>query len=201
MDNLFKKIYFNDNLKQKLIEYLLTKNVNIDWENILNKYISKNDIDILKQIKNKIWIDKSEEYYIENNIMEYYTTLINKYNLYDKNIIIMDIKNILSENLNNILIEKINSLKTLLNIYNFKYSISTDIKIIRKYDFIIPVASLTYNQQELNSLNKEKLIIDNYFSICIDSEYIYLYNLIHLIENYLYDDNTEKYDYEYIFLN
>lgn len=47
-----------------------------------NKLIeSENDIGILKKIKSLVWVDKSYDYFVDNNVkyFKYYASLLNKY--------------------------------------------------------------------------------------------------------------------------
>lgn len=205
----FQKIYTSENAKNILIKYLLKRNNNIDWSNFLEKNFGRPDLYILKKIKSALWIDKDEEYELYDSLLyiDYYTKLLNKYDLKKKNISILTYINseLFPEYLIKTLNRKINILEQVLNIYSIEYkSYDNIIEAYNNSEFIVLTGSITIPSiesleiKELFNKNINKLILDNEYSIVKNIDEIKAYNIIHLIENYLYDEDSSIYKYYYV---
>lgn len=204
-----QKIYTSENAKNILIKYLLKQNNNIDWSNFLEKNFGRPDLYILKKIKSALWIDKDEEYELYDSLLyiDYYTKLLNKYDLKKKNISILTYINseLFPEYLIKTLNRKINILEQVLNIYSIEYKLYDNIiEAYNNSEFIVLTGSITIPSiesleiKELFNKNINKLILDNEYSIVKNIDEIKAYNIIHLIENYLYDEDSSIYKYYYV---
>ena len=173
---------------QILTKYLTEKiNNNINWFEVINKYITsldniekylnnsadekdKNNIEkFIKRVKLLGWIDKSDpiESSLRDYYNEYYTKLINKYNYKNKYVCLLckyrDENNKLCKLYsNNTDIydykERVSILDNILTFKGIEHKITTEISEANNYDIIILISQFEYGEEELKQIDKSKFI-------------------------------------------
>lgn len=189
-------------------------NKHTSWLKLIDRFLT-NDIDLntfLKTIKGHYWAYKDDGLVMTttNKYLKYYTELVMTKNVHGKTITIL-FTNLddYSELIKNDYKERLEILETILQLKNYKYDISDNIDKANEYDYIIPLTSFAVNSSDLERLDKNKLyyVGDNNYTIIklknnkTKDELKYLYDLVHIILNYLLDDKDDKiYNYNYIYI-
>ena len=198
---------------KELTKFLTEKiNKNINWNEIINKFITsldsvesylngssdekdkKNIEKFIKRVKLLGWIDKSDpiESTTRDYYNEYYTKLIMQTNYKNKHIGILYKE---TDNINSFVFnysERVDVLDNLLTFKGISHTITNEVAEVNKTDIIIILTQFEYDNEELKRIDKNKLITPT-------DEY---YNIIHTKENK--DDNetdeTIKTTYDFIHL-
>ena len=198
---------------KELTKFLTEKiNKNINWNEIINKFITsldsvgsylngspdekdkKNIEKFIKRVKLLGWIDKSDpiESTTRDYYNEYYTKLIMQTNYKNKHIGILYKE---SDNINSFVFnysERVDVLDNLLTFKGISHTISNEVAEVNKTDIIIILTQFEYDNEELKRIDKNKLITPT-------DEY---YNIIHTKENKEDNetDETIKTTYDFIHL-
>lgn len=198
---------------KELTKFLTEKiNKNINWNEIINKFITsldsvgsylngssdekdkKNIEKFIKRVKLLGWIDKSDpiESTTRDYYNEYYTKLIMQTNYKNKHIGILYKE---SDNINSFVFnysERVDVLDNLLTFKGISHTISNEVAEVNKTDIIIILTQFEYDNEELKKIDKNKLITPT-------DEY---YNIIHTKENKKDNetDETIKTTYDFIHL-
>ena len=190
-----------------LVNFLRNEiNPNIKWYKVAEAFLN-NTIDIekfLTIVKRYAWIDKDIGIVDKfNEHLKYYTEL-----LMSKNVTNMKI-GILYTDLNNYSIytqndykDRLEALEIVLKLRRCEYEVCNNIDEANKKDCIIPLTSFAIDCNELERLDKNKLFYignNNYTIINKKSETMsYLFDVFHITLNYIYDNDSKKYNYNYM---
>lgn len=183
-------------IKTKLIDYMLTVNENINWEDFFNQNGTLSDTRILRRIRSLVWVDKDLEYdngmSITPKYFKYYMSLLYKFlpKITNYPIYIIQPKqngggSIIDEFVREIE-TKYSILCRILSLMRKEYVIIKDEDItkgsvdISNINVLLPIGSLTYKQEEMDIFKTfDRLVIaDSYDNLCFNEEDRILNNII-----------------------
>lgn len=170
------KLFENVQLvRDELVKNLTKINENIDWNEFINKYASKNDESIMKRLKTLLWIDKNIDYDVDNlnlnvKYYTYYTNLLMKFYpiLHKGPIGIIALSNeFIPDELRERLEHRINIVKEWLNLRGFVFEEIYEFTDINKFSIIIPTGSVSWPDISEKLSNFNGLIVpDDCWNIC-----------------------------------
>jgi hypothetical protein len=176
-------------VKPGVIVYLSNLNPNIKWNEFLDNSVGRSDNYILSRIKSLVWVDKSDGIEsIDESIqyLDYYTDLLNKYDIRYKSVyIIVPADNYLPEYISIILNRKLKTLHSILELYNIQYFDVEPANIKNTDMFVIPLGYITY---DIINIIKNPMIRDSFHNFYSNDSELILNNIILAIEAYIHDE-------------
>lgn len=172
-------------VRDRVINYLISVNENINWVDFFNKYSTYPDTKILKRIRSLVWIDKTLDYdSSQDNITKYfryYLRLLSKFmtvmNAHGPIYIIppTDKNNDLLEEFYQDIMIRFSVLKRILKIMNISFEViemnSVDPDKISRMKLLIPIGSICYEDLKVFEDNFKGITIpDGYDNICVNEE-------------------------------
>lgn len=173
-------------IKQRVVEYMLTINENVNWLDFFNQYGTLPDVKILRRIRSLVWVDKSIEYdtimYSTVKYFKYYVMLLMKFRSFalDHPIYILGPKlNKPAISVEEVVMDikiRYSILKRIMTLFQMNF-IEIDMDKLTDADvknmkLLLPLGSLTYRQDELDVFKSFDCVVipDGFNNICFTRE-------------------------------
>lgn len=177
-------------VRERVINYLISINENINWVEFFNKFSTYPDVKILKRIKSLVWIDKSIDYESsQDNITKYFKYYLR---LLSKFISVMNVngpiyiippkseENDLIEEFYQDIMVRYSVLKRILKIMNISFEVidmnKLDVDKVSKMKLLIPLGSICYNDLKIFENNFKGIVIPDGFDNICETEEDEIYN-------------------------